>query len=86
MTVELFFAAQIADLRDDALPQLSVLWLLVIASVSTLRAAARAVARRRHAYVQRAVIVGAGDIGQVVARKILHHPEYRIELLGFVDG
>ena len=86
VTVELFFVAQIADLTDDALPQLTVLWLLVIASVATLRAGARAVARRRHAYVQRAVIVGADDIGQVVARKILHHPEYGIELLGFVDN
>jgi exopolysaccharide biosynthesis polyprenyl glycosylphosphotransferase len=85
VTVELFLVAQIADLRDDALPQLTVLWLLVIGSVATFRAGARAVARRRHAYVQRAVIVGAGDIGQVVARKILQHPEYRIELLGFVD-
>jgi exopolysaccharide biosynthesis polyprenyl glycosylphosphotransferase len=85
-SVELFLVAQIADLRNDALPHLTALWLLAIGSVATFRAAARAVARRRETYVQRAVIVGAGDIGQVVARKLLHHPEYRIELLGFVDA
>jgi exopolysaccharide biosynthesis polyprenyl glycosylphosphotransferase len=84
-TVELFLVAQIADLRGDSLPQLTTFWLLAIGSVASFRVAARVVARRRLAYVQRAVIVGAGDIGQVVARKILQHPEYRIELLGFVD-
>jgi exopolysaccharide biosynthesis polyprenyl glycosylphosphotransferase len=30
-------------------------------------------------------MVGAGDVGQVVARKFLHHPEYGINLVGFVD-
>jgi exopolysaccharide biosynthesis polyprenyl glycosylphosphotransferase len=29
--------------------------------------------------------VGAGDVGQLVAHKILQHPEYRIDLVGFVD-
>jgi exopolysaccharide biosynthesis polyprenyl glycosylphosphotransferase len=33
----------------------------------------------------RAVIVGAGDVGQLVARKLLRHPEYGIDLVGFVD-
>jgi saccharopine dehydrogenase-like NADP-dependent oxidoreductase len=31
------------------------------------------------------VVVGAGDIGQLVARKLLQHPEYGINLVGFVD-
>ena len=42
--------------------------------------------RRTLAYVQNAVIVGAGDIGQLVARKLLQHPEYGINLVGFVDS
>jgi exopolysaccharide biosynthesis polyprenyl glycosylphosphotransferase len=49
------------------------------------RVAARAVARRHDAYVQTALIVGAGDVGQLVARKLLRHPEYGIKLVGFVD-
>jgi exopolysaccharide biosynthesis polyprenyl glycosylphosphotransferase len=35
--------------------------------------------------VQNVVIVGAGDVGQLVARKMLQHPEYGINLVGFVD-
>jgi exopolysaccharide biosynthesis polyprenyl glycosylphosphotransferase len=49
------------------------------------RVAARAVARRYDAYAQSALIIGAGDVGQLVARKLLRHPEYGIELVGFVD-
>jgi exopolysaccharide biosynthesis polyprenyl glycosylphosphotransferase len=30
--------------------------------------------------------VGAGTVGQLIARKFLQHPEYGIRLLGFVDG
>jgi hypothetical protein len=32
------------------------------------------------------LIVGADDIGRLVAEKIGRHPEYRLELLGFVDA
>ncbi len=49
------------------------------------RAAVRTAARSRNTYSQSAVIVGAGDVGQLVARKLLHHPEYGIDLVGFVD-
>jgi exopolysaccharide biosynthesis polyprenyl glycosylphosphotransferase len=31
------------------------------------------------------VIVGAGAVGQLLARKLLRHPEYGIDLVGFVD-
>jgi exopolysaccharide biosynthesis polyprenyl glycosylphosphotransferase len=49
------------------------------------RVAGRAFARR-DGYPQRAVIVGAGDVGQLVARKLLRHPEYGVKLIGFVDA
>jgi exopolysaccharide biosynthesis polyprenyl glycosylphosphotransferase len=49
------------------------------------RVAIRALARRSHGYAQNAVIVGAGEVGQLVARKLLRHPEYGIKLVGFVD-
>jgi exopolysaccharide biosynthesis polyprenyl glycosylphosphotransferase len=60
-------------------------WLLGILLVTAGRVVTRIAARRRLAYVQNAVIVGAGDIGQLVARKLLQHPEYGINLVGFVD-
>jgi exopolysaccharide biosynthesis polyprenyl glycosylphosphotransferase len=41
---------------------------------------------RRDGYAQSAVIVGAGDVGQLVARKLLRHPEYGVKLVGFVDS
>ncbi len=34
---------------------------------------------------QNTVIVGAGDVGQLIARKLQQHPEYAIRLVGFVD-
>lgn len=60
-------------------------WLLAIGLVVSGRALARAFARRTSAYTQRAIIVGAGNVGQLIARKLQHHPEYGIELVGFVD-
>jgi exopolysaccharide biosynthesis polyprenyl glycosylphosphotransferase len=71
-----------------AAPELSSLlsfWLLAIVGIVGGRALVRAVARADEAYVQRALILGAGDVGQLVARKITQHPEYKIELVGFVD-
>jgi exopolysaccharide biosynthesis polyprenyl glycosylphosphotransferase len=37
------------------------------------------------AYRQNAIVVGAGDVGQLVARKLLQHPEYGINVVGLVD-
>jgi exopolysaccharide biosynthesis polyprenyl glycosylphosphotransferase len=61
-------------------------WVLAIALVILARASARALSRRHIAYLQNTVIVGAGDVGQLVARKFLQHPEYGINLVGFVDS
>ena len=53
--------------------------------VVTGRAVARTMARKSVVYLQNTIIVGAGDVGQLVARKILKHPEYGLNLVGFVD-
>jgi exopolysaccharide biosynthesis polyprenyl glycosylphosphotransferase len=58
---------------------------LAVAFAATGREVARTLARRRRAFSQNAVIVGAGEVGQLVARKVLHHPEYGLNLVGFVD-
>jgi exopolysaccharide biosynthesis polyprenyl glycosylphosphotransferase len=42
--------------------------------------------RRKIHYLQNTIIVGAGDVGQNLARKLLHHPEYGLNLVGFVDS
>ena len=66
--------------------QLIGFWASAIALVAFNRGVVRTFSRRRAAYIQNAVIVGAGDIGQLIGRKLLQHPEYGINLVGFVDA
>ncbi|HEV3480476.1 MAG TPA: sugar transferase, partial [Gaiellaceae bacterium] len=60
-------------------------WASAIVLVTAARAAGRAVVRRDARYLQNTVIVGAGSVGQAFARKVLNHPEYGINIIGFVD-
>jgi exopolysaccharide biosynthesis polyprenyl glycosylphosphotransferase len=65
----------------EALMFLSIALLLVPVFRGTLRTwVLPAVMRPR-----RTIIVGAGPVGQLVRRKIDAHPEYGLELVGFVD-
>ena len=68
------------------LPKLFTFWLIAFALVTGGRSAARAWCHTRIAYLQNAVILGAGEVGQTIARKLLQHPEYGINLVGFVDA
>jgi exopolysaccharide biosynthesis polyprenyl glycosylphosphotransferase len=87
VAVWLFFALSwLTGLTAPSQSKLATFWVLAIAGISTCRVLARAVARRQEGYTQRALIVGAGDVGQIFARKLLNHPEYGIDLVGFVDG
>jgi exopolysaccharide biosynthesis polyprenyl glycosylphosphotransferase len=47
---------------------------------------ARQYARNCPWFLQNTVIVGAGDVGQSIAYKLLQHPEYGANLVGFVDA
>jgi exopolysaccharide biosynthesis polyprenyl glycosylphosphotransferase len=81
-----FFAfAYALDFADPSFPKLALFWLLAIVLVPLGRTLARALCRHRDAYVQNTLIVGAGSIGQRVARKLLQHPEYGVNIAGFVD-
>ncbi len=81
----LLSAAWMTGLADPYFPKVLTFGALAIGLVTLARAVARALCRRHSAFLQNAVIVGAGDVGQLVARKLLHHPEYGINLVGFVD-
>ena len=72
-------------LADPDLLKLGTFWGLAIAFVTAARAGVRALCRRSVFYVQNTIIVGAGEIGQLIARKLLNHPEYGLNLVGFVD-
>jgi exopolysaccharide biosynthesis polyprenyl glycosylphosphotransferase len=85
--VWLFFSfAYLTRVAHPDLPKLLLFWGTAIAFVSVGRATARAYCRRRINYLQNTIIVGAGDVGQLVGRKVLKHPEYGINLVGFVDA
>lgn len=61
-------------------------WAAACVAVPVARAGARTLARRQAGYVQNTLIVGAGDVGQLVGRKLRQHPEFGIRLVGFVDA
>jgi exopolysaccharide biosynthesis polyprenyl glycosylphosphotransferase len=74
MGAEVYFPVEAAMFLATALP-------LVLLARGTVRSFVfPAVMNPR-----RTLIVGAGDVGQVVERKIRSHPEYGLELVGFVD-
>jgi exopolysaccharide biosynthesis polyprenyl glycosylphosphotransferase len=82
-----FFAfSWITHIAHPAVPKLLLFWVTAVLFVPLLRTAARAIARSNDAYVQNTVIVGAGDVGQTVAETLVRHPEYGINLVGFVDS
>jgi exopolysaccharide biosynthesis polyprenyl glycosylphosphotransferase len=58
---------------------------LAIVAVPLLRRAVRAWVLPSVMRPRRALIVGAGPVGRLVRRKIEAHPEYGLELVGFVD-
>jgi exopolysaccharide biosynthesis polyprenyl glycosylphosphotransferase len=62
-----------------------VFWVLALVLILAARSLARAVTRRSKADLQRTVVVGAGHVGQVIARRLVQHREYRIKLVGVVD-
>jgi exopolysaccharide biosynthesis polyprenyl glycosylphosphotransferase len=76
----------ITRLAQPNVPKLIAFWALAISLVILARASARGFCRRRLSYLQNTVIVGAGDVGRLIARKLLQHPEYGINLVGFVDA
>jgi exopolysaccharide biosynthesis polyprenyl glycosylphosphotransferase len=81
----LFAGAHVIGLDHPQLSKVLTFWALAIVSVPLLRSGARALCRRSIHYLQNTAIVGAGDVGQEIARKLLKHPEYGINLVGFFD-
>ena len=78
-------AASILEL-DWVMRDVVAFWAVASLSIPILRGAARAFARHSEGYVQNTLIVGAGDVGQLVGRKLRQHPELGIRLVGFVDS
>jgi len=81
-----FTVAWVTALANPAIPKLLTFWGASVVLVSMGRASARWFSRKQITYQQNAVIVGAGDVGQLVAHKLLQHPEYGVNIVGFVDA
>jgi exopolysaccharide biosynthesis polyprenyl glycosylphosphotransferase len=75
----------LTGLADPEVSRMLIFWALAVVFIVALRGIARAVCRRSASYLQNVVVVGAGPIGQRVARKLLQHPEYGVNLVGFID-
>ena len=65
--------------------KLIVFWMLATLLVSGCRVLARSICLRSPAYLQNVIVIGAGEMGQLVARKVSQHREYGLRLLGLID-
>jgi exopolysaccharide biosynthesis polyprenyl glycosylphosphotransferase len=72
-------------LRYLQVGRIAIFWAAAVACVSSARALARVLCRRRGAYVQNTIIVGTRDLGETVAQRARDHPEYGLRVVGFVD-
>jgi exopolysaccharide biosynthesis polyprenyl glycosylphosphotransferase len=81
----LLVSSRLDGLQGPGVYRLIGFWALALCSVLLSRTIARQGCRRMPAYEQNTVIVGAGDVGQLAARKFIKHPEYGINVVGFVD-
>jgi exopolysaccharide biosynthesis polyprenyl glycosylphosphotransferase len=77
--------AQALGHAGEVVPAVLIAWPLLTLLVPSARGVARVYARRHEGYQQRTLILGAGDVGQLMARKFLQHPEYGMTLVGFLD-
>jgi exopolysaccharide biosynthesis polyprenyl glycosylphosphotransferase len=75
----------LTEVAKPDLMKVIAFWGFSIALVTLGRSAARGFCHRQLSHLQNTIIVGAGEVGQLVARKLQRHPEYGINVVGFVD-
>ncbi|MGO9958941.1 MAG: sugar transferase [Solirubrobacteraceae bacterium] len=78
-------ASQLFGRSIPAIDALVVFWLLAMCIVPTFRRITREICKRTKAYEQNTLILGAGEVGQLIARKLVSHPEYGANVVGFID-
>ena len=82
----LFLAVSwVAGIARPYPPKLILFWGLAILFVVSFRGAVRAYCRRLPSYVQNMVLVGGGEVGMLLARKLRERPEYGVNVVGYVD-
>ena len=81
----LLVASRLTGRTGPGMYTLITFWALAICILPIARTVTRRLCRRSRAYVQNTLILGAGDVGQLIARKLVKHPEYGLNVVGFVD-
>jgi len=76
----------VTRLAHPTLGKLLSFWIAAVVLVPTARAVGRAISRKRLTYLQNTIVLGAGEVGFMIAKKILDHPEYRLNLVGVVGN
>jgi exopolysaccharide biosynthesis polyprenyl glycosylphosphotransferase len=71
---------------DWSIPAVAVFWAAACALVAAGRVTTRTVVRHSSVHAENVAIVGAGTVGQLLGRKLRHHPEFGLRLIGFVDA
>jgi FlaA1/EpsC-like NDP-sugar epimerase len=81
-----FVASRLTNHVHASERRLILFWFLALVILPLGRVIMRVFIRSRVAFLQRTLIVGAGLVGQEIARKIRRNPSYGLELAGFVDN
>lgn len=81
----LLVVSRLAGLNGPGILNLAAFWALAVCIVPVARTGARRACKRTAAFEQNTLIVGAGDVGQLICRKLIKHPEYGANVVGFVD-
>jgi exopolysaccharide biosynthesis polyprenyl glycosylphosphotransferase len=81
----LLVASRLVGRTTPGIYALITFWAVSICVLPLVRTVARRVCRGSRAYVQNTLIMGAGEVGQLIARKLVKHPEYGLNVVGFID-
>src|SRR4029077_2832842 len=81
-----FGVGRLTGVYGDGLGPPGVFWFLAMTVIPLGRVRVRATCRRLDGLAQTTVIVGAGEVGQLIAQKLARHPEYQLNVVGFVDA
>jgi exopolysaccharide biosynthesis polyprenyl glycosylphosphotransferase len=81
----LLVATRVGGRPNPSIYALMTFWALAICILPVARTIARRACKRARAYEQNTLIVGAGEVGQLIGRKLVGHPEYGANVVGFID-
>ena len=81
----LLVASRLFGRTSPSIYALITFWAVAICCLPVMRTITRRLCKASRAYVQNTLILGAGEVGQLIARKLVKHPEYGLNVVGFID-